>query len=41
MIDRLTRGHADWFGRAFSYLLFGGFSVVVNLLVFALVYYRV
>jgi hypothetical protein len=21
MIDRLTRGHADWFQRAFSYLL--------------------
>jgi hypothetical protein len=41
MIDRLTRGHADWFQRAFSYLLIGGFSVVVNLIVFSLVYYRV
>ena len=40
MIGTLTRGHADWFGRAFSYLLIGGFSVV-NLLVFSLVYYRV
>lgn len=41
MIGTLTRGHADWFGRAFSYLLIGGFSAVVNLLVFSLVYYRV
>jgi hypothetical protein len=27
MIDRLTKGHADWFQRAFSYLLIGAFSV--------------
>jgi putative flippase GtrA len=38
-VERLTRGYADWFGRAFRYLLFGGFSVVVNLVVFSLVYY--
>lgn len=41
MIDRLTRGRADWFQRAFSYLLIGGFSMVVNLVVFSLVYYGV
>lgn len=41
MIDRLTRGRADWFQRAFSYLIIGGCSMVVNLVVFALVYYRV
>jgi putative flippase GtrA len=41
MIDRLTKGHADWFGRAFSYLLIGACSVMVNLIVFSLVYYRV
>lgn len=41
LIDRLTRGHADWFQRAFSYLLIGGLSAVVNLVVFSLVYYRV
>lgn len=41
MIDRLTRGRADWFQRAFSYLIFGGFSAVVNLVVFSLVYYQV
>jgi putative flippase GtrA len=40
LIDRLTRGRADWFQRAFSYLLIGGFSVAVNLAVFSLVYYR-
>jgi putative flippase GtrA len=39
LIDRLTRGHADWFQRAFSYLIFGGFSALVNLAVFSLVYY--
>ena len=41
MIDRLTRGHADWFQRACSYLLIGGCSTMVNLLVFTIVYYRV
>lgn len=41
MIDRLTGGRADWFQRAFSYLIIGGCSMVVNLVVFALVYYRV
>ena len=41
VIDRLTRGRADWFQRAFSYLLIGGFSMVVNLVVFSLVYYSV
>ena len=41
LIDRLTRGRADWFQRAFSYLLIGGFSMVVNLVVFSLVYYGV
>ena len=40
-IDRLTRGRADWVQRAFSYLIFGGFSAVVNLLIFSLVYYQV
>ena len=40
-IDKRPEGHAAWFQRAFSYLLFGGFAVVVNLLVFSLVYYRV
>ena len=41
MIDRLTRGRADWVGRAFSYVIIGGCSMVVNLVVFSLVYYRV
>jgi putative flippase GtrA len=41
IIDRLTRGRADWFQRAFSYLIFGGFSAIVNLVVFSLVYYQV
>ena len=41
LIDRLTKGRADWFQRAFSYLIFGGFSAAVNLVVFSLVYYRV
>ena len=41
LIDRLTRGRADWFQRAFSYLIFGGFSALMNLAVFSLVYYRV
>src|SRR5690349_11255247 len=35
MIDRLTGG------RAFSYLIIGGCSMLANLLVFSLVYYRV
>lgn len=37
----MIRRHADWFQRAFSYLLFGGLSVVVNLVVFSVMYYRV
>lgn len=41
MIDRLTGGRADWFQRAFSYLIIGGCSMVVNLVVFSLIYYRV
>ena len=41
MIDRLTTGRADWFQRAFSYLIFGGFSAVVNLVVFSLIYYQI
>jgi hypothetical protein len=41
LVERLTRGYADWFERAFSYLLIGGFSVMVNLVVFSLLYYRV
>jgi putative flippase GtrA len=40
LIDRLTRGRADWVQRAFSYLIFGGFSAVVNLAVFSMVYYH-
>lgn len=41
MIDRFTRGHADWFQRACSYLLIGGCAMMVNVLVFSIVYYRV
>jgi len=40
-INKLTVGHADLIQRAFSYLLFGGFAVIVNLLVFSLVYYQI
>ena len=40
-IDKFTGGHADLVQRAFSYLLFGGFAVIVNLLVFSLVYYQI
>src|SRR5260221_14379677 len=39
--NKIIRGHADWFQRAFSYLLIGGLSVVVNLLVFSILYYQV
>ena len=39
--NKIIRGHADWFQRAFSYLLIGGFSVVVNLIVFSITYYQV
>jgi putative flippase GtrA len=39
--NKIIRGHADWFQRAFSYLLIGGFSVVVNLVVFSIMYYQV
>lgn len=41
LIGRLTGGRTDWFGRAFSYLLIGGCSMLVNLVVFSLIYYRV
>ena len=41
IIDRFTGGHADWFQRAFSYLLIGGFAAMVNLIFFYIVYYRV
>lgn len=40
-IDKFTSGHADLMQRALSYLLFGGFAVIVNLLVFSLAYYGV
>lgn len=39
--EKRRRGHAGWMQRGFNYLLFGGFAVVVNLLVFSLVYYRI
>ncbi len=41
MIDKFTGGHADWIQRAFSYLLFGGFAAIVQLIFFYIMYYRV
>ena len=41
MIDKFTGGRANWIQRAFSYLLFGGFAGIVQLIVFYIMYYRV
>ena len=34
VVDRVTKGRADWVVRFFSYIFFGGTAAVVNLVVF-------
>ncbi len=34
LVDRVTKGRADWAVRFFSYIFFGGAAAVVNLVVF-------
>src|SRR5260370_22735123 len=38
-VDQLTGGRAGWFQRFFTYVFIGGFSALVNVAVFSLVFF--